>query len=138
MYYRRLLLGRTLFNIDSVCIKFSRYALRVLYHHHVCNCCLINIISYIICRNVYYLHTNFHKPSYTDSLVITIEPKVKYGFHAATTLFHSLKKNLTKSCVFFKDLFYYHTSFQDPILHETGVTSTSQICVPAITVITDL
>jgi hypothetical protein len=54
------------------------------------------------------LHTKFHMPSFSGSLVITIKLKAMYRF-CATTMFYR-KACLNESCLFFKVLFPHRIS----------------------------
>jgi hypothetical protein len=58
--------------------KYAQYNLRVLYHHHICNCYHMKTVSHRICRCC----TKFHMSRSHGSLVITIKPK----FHMASML----------------------------------------------------
>jgi hypothetical protein len=62
----------------SVYIKLMVQNLKVLYHHHVCNCWIIKNISSIIYINVYNLHTKFRIHSSNSVLVITVWLKAKW------------------------------------------------------------
>jgi hypothetical protein len=77
-----------------------------------------------------YLHTKFHKSSSSGSLVITIKPKVEYGFHEAAMMFLHSTENYLKKVVYFWKI-YYNTSLQNPILNGASVTPTSHAHEPA-------
>jgi len=47
------------------------------------------------------LHTKFHMPSFSGSLVITIKLKAMYRFCATTMFFSSFKKKALSKAIFF-------------------------------------
>lgn len=94
-------------------------------HRHVCNCWLINNMSYIICRYVYYL---FRSPISNYSSFTS--PNPKYTFHTVTILLFWIQQKFNSTTfTFFQDI------LSSIILQSYTVSLTSLVRLSNITFI---
>jgi hypothetical protein len=88
--------------------------LKVPHQGHVGNCWLTRNIYYIIFRDVYNFHRDFHISSSNSPLVITAKLKAKWKcLYDCHIVLHSTKNTFIKFPYSFK--IYYHTLFQEPM-----------------------
>lgn len=91
----------------------------------------LQTISYMICMNVYNLHTKFHISESRNLLVTTVKLKPKWRVYSIIVLLYTHTYTyLNKCCIYLK--IYYHTWFKDPILSTASVISELQLCSSAI------
>jgi hypothetical protein len=66
------------------------------------------------------------------SVVITIIPKAKYQFHAATSLFYTVQNIAVLEVAYFLKSIYYHTQFWGSSLNGCCAVSSTQVHVSAM------